>query len=120
MSAEYIMAEGNSKVILCERGIRTFETMTRNTLDISAVPLLKQKSHLPVAVDPSHATGITSLIEPLSLASIVAGADALEIEVHNDPKSALSDGGQQLTPAKFAEIMKKIKDICGYLNRKIG
>jgi len=120
MSAEYIMAEGNSKVILCERGIRTFETMTRNTLDISAVPLLKQKSHLPITVDPSHATGITSLIEPLSLASIIAGADALEIEVHNDPKSALSDGGQQLTPAKFAEVMKKIKDLCVYLNRKIG
>ncbi len=120
MSAEYIMSEGNRDVILCERGIRTFETMTRNTLDISAVPLLKQKSHLPVCVDPSHATGIISLIEPLSLASIVAGADALEIEVHNDPKSALSDGGQQLTPDKFAEVMVKIKDICGYLGRKLG
>ncbi|MGN0674902.1 MAG: 3-deoxy-7-phosphoheptulonate synthase [Oscillospiraceae bacterium] len=120
MSAEYIMAGGNMNVILCERGIRTFETMTRNTLDISAVPLLKEKSHLPICVDPSHATGIVSLIEPLSLASIVAGADALEIEVHNDPKSALSDGGQQLTPAKFAEIMAKIKDIAAYLGRPLG
>ncbi len=120
MSAEYIMAGGNHNVILCERGIRTFETMTRNTLDISAVPLLKNKSHLPVVVDPSHATGITYLIEPLSLASIVAGADALEIEVHVDPKSALSDGGQQLTPEAFKDVMKKIKDISAFLGRRIG
>ncbi len=120
MSAEYIMAEGNMNVILCERGIRTFETMTRNTLDISAVPLFKEKSHLPVCVDPSHATGIVSLIEPMSLAAVAAGADALEIEVHNDPKSALSDGGQQLTPARFAEIMKKIKDLTSYFGRTIG
>lgn len=120
MSAEYIMSEGNRKIILCERGIRTFETMTRNTLDISAVPLLKEKSHLPVCVDPSHASGIVSLIEPLSLASIVAGADALEIEVHNDPKNALSDANQQLTPSGFAAIMAKIKDISGYLGRRIG
>ncbi len=120
MSAEYIMAEGNMNVILCERGIRTFETMTRNTLDISAVPLFKEKSHLPVCVDPSHATGIVSLIEPMSLAAVVAGADALEIEVHNDPKSALSDGGQQLTPARFADIMKKIQGLTSYLGRTIG
>lgn len=120
MSAEYIMSGGNMNVALCERGIRTFETMTRNTLDISAVPLLKQKSHLPVCVDPSHATGIVSLIEPMSLAAVVAGADALEIEVHNDPKSALSDGGQQLTPAKFAEIMTKVKDIAKYMGRTVG
>lgn len=120
MSAEYIMAGGNMKVALCERGIRTFETMTRNTLDISAVPLLKQKSHLPVCVDPSHATGIVSLIEPMSLAAVAAGADALEIEVHNDPKSALSDGGQQLTPAKFAEVMTKVKDLAKYMGRTIG
>lgn len=109
MSAEYIMAGGNNNVILCERGIRTFETKTRNTLDISAVPLLKYHSHLPVCVDPSHATGITALVEPMSLSAIVAGADCLEIEVHNDPKNAWSDGAQSLTPAKFAEIMKKIK-----------
>lgn len=120
MSAEYIMAGGNMNVALCERGIRTFETMTRNTLDISAVPLLKQKSHLPVCVDPSHATGIVSLIEPMSLAAVVSGADALEIEVHNDPRSALSDGGQQLTPAKFAEIMTKVKDLAKYMGRTIG
>lgn len=120
MSAEYIMAEGNMNVAFCERGIRTFETMTRNTLDISAVPLLKQKSHLPVCVDPSHATGLVSLIEPMSLAAVVSGADALEIEVHNDPKSALSDGGQQLTPAKFAEVMKKVRDIAAYMGRTLG
>lgn len=120
MSAEYIMSEGNQQVILCERGIRTFETMTRNTFDVSAIPLIKQKSHLPVCADPSHAGGLTSLIEPLSLAAIVAGADALEIEVHNDPRSALSDGGQQLTPARFAEVMEKIKAAAGFMGRSIG
>lgn len=120
MSAEYIMSEGNENVILCERGIRTFETMTRNTFDVSAIPLLKQKSHLPVCADPSHATGIISLIEPMALSAVVAGADALEIEVHCDPKSALSDGGQQLTPAMFKETMKKISGMCGYLGRSIG
>ncbi|MDR0944231.1 MAG: 3-deoxy-7-phosphoheptulonate synthase [Ruminococcus sp.] len=120
MSAEYIMSGGNKNVILCERGIRTFETMTRNTLDISAVPLLKQKSHLPICVDPSHAAGVISLIEPLSLSSIIAGADALEIEVHCNPQKALSDGGQQLKPEAFNEIMKKIKSLCGYLGRNLG
>ena len=120
MSAEYIMSEGNQRVILCERGIRTFETMTRNTFDVSAIPLIKQKSHLPVCADPSHAGGLTSLIEPLSLAAIVAGADALEIEVHNDPRSALSDGGQQLTPARFAEVMEKITSMANFMGRKIG
>ena len=120
MSAEYIMSEGNQQVILCERGIRTFETMTRNTFDVSAIPLIKQKSHLPVCADPSHAGGLTSLIEPLSLAAIVAGADALEIEVHNDPRSALSDGGQQLTPARFAEVMEKINAAAKFMGRTIG
>ena len=120
MSAEYIMAGGNMNVILCERGIRTFETMTRNTFDLSAIPLLKQKSHLPVCADPSHATGIVSLIEPMSLAAVACGADALEIEVHNDPKSALSDGGQQLTPAKFAEVMKKVRSLAEYFGRTVG
>jgi 3-deoxy-7-phosphoheptulonate synthase len=120
MSAEYIMSEGNMNVILCERGIRTFETMTRNTFDVSAIPLLKQKSHLPVCADPSHATGMVSLIEPMSLAAIAAGADALEIEVHNDPKSALSDGGQQLTPDMFKKVMEKITGLCGYFGRTIG
>ena len=120
MSAEYIMSEGNQNVILCERGIRTFETMTRNTFDVSAIPLLKQKSHLPVCADPSHATGMISLIEPMALAAVVAGTDALEIEVHCNPKAALSDGGQQLTPAMFKETMKKIDGLCGYLGRTIG
>jgi 3-deoxy-7-phosphoheptulonate synthase len=120
MSAEYIMASGNMNVILCERGIRTFETMTRNTLDISAVSLLKQKSHLPVCADPSHATGIISLIEPMSLSLIVAGADALEIEVHCDPTKALSDGGQQLTPSAFADLMKKITQMAEFTGRTVG
>ena len=120
MSAEYIMSEGNPNVILCERGIRTFETMTRNTFDVSAIPLLKQKSHLPVCADPSHATGMISLIDPMALAAVVAGTDALEIEVHCNPKAALSDGGQQLTPDMFKETMKKISGLCGYLGRTIG
>lgn len=109
MSAEYISAGGNTNIILCERGIRTFETMTRNTLDISAVPLLKQISHLPVVVDPSHATGLNKLVLPMSLAAIACGVDGLEIEVHNDPKNALSDGAQSLTPEQFAVTMEKIK-----------
>lgn len=120
MSAEYIMAEGNEQVMLCERGIRTFETMTRNTLDISAIPLLKARSHLPVVVDPSHAGGMTMLVEPMSLAAIVSGADALEIEVHNDPKRAKSDGAQQLTPDIFAEVMKKITSLAEFMGRPIG
>lgn len=108
MSAEYIMAGGNPNVILCERGIRTFETATRNTLDISAIPILKRLSHLPVVVDPSHAAGITWLVEPLSKAAIAAGADGLIIEVHNNPKKALSDGAQSLTPDDFDSVMKPI------------
>lgn len=108
MSAEYIMAGGNEKVILCERGIRTFETATRNTLDISAIPVLKQKTHLPVIIDPSHAAGIRALVEPLSLAAIAAGADGLMIEVHNNPEKALCDGAQSLTPQMFDSLMRKI------------
>ena len=108
MSAEYIMAAGNERVILCERGIRTFETMTRNTLDISAVPLLKSLSHLPVVVDPSHAAGISRLVEPLALAAVAAGADGLIIEVHNDPAHAKCDGQQSLTPQKFDALMHKV------------
>lgn len=111
MSAEYIMAGGNEKVILCERGIRTFETYTRNTLDISAVPLLKEKTHLPVIVDPSHAAGIARLVHPLSLAAVAAGADGLMIEVHNDPAHALCDGPQALTPQQFAEVVKQAEAI---------
>ena len=119
MSAEYIMSEGNSKVMLCERGIRTFEPMTRNTLDISAVPLLKHKSHLPVVVDPSHATGLVKLVGPMSLAAVAAGCDALEIEVHCDPKNALSDGSQQLTPEAFAKVMEKIKAIAEFMGKPV-
>ena len=120
MSAEYIMSEGNQKVILCERGIRTFEPAMRNTLDLAAVPLLKQKTHLPVVVDPSHATGIVSLIEPCALGAVAVGADALEIEVHNDPKNAWSDGAQQRTPPKFAATMKKISALAEFMGRPIG
>lgn len=108
MSAEYIMSEGNEKVILCERGVRTFETYTRNTLDLSAVAVFKRLSHLPVIVDPSHAAGIPWLIEPLSLAALGVGADALIIEVHNDPPHALSDGAQSITPDRFDQIAKRV------------
>lgn len=108
MSAEYIMAGGNEKVILCERGIRTFETYTRNNLDISAVPILKKLSHLPIIVDPSHAAGIPWLVEPLAMAAVAAGADGLMIEVHNNPKKALSDGAQSLTPDQFDAVAKKV------------
>ena len=107
MSAEYIMAGGNNNVILCERGIRTYETATRNTLDLSAVPVVKKLSHLPVIVDPSHATGKAWLVEQMSLAAVAAGADGLMIEVHNDPKHALSDGAQSLTPDQFDIVAKK-------------
>ena len=111
MSAEYILSRGNPNVILCERGIRTFETMTRNTLDLSAIPLLKKLTHLPVVVDPSHASGRRELVEPLSLAAVAAGADGLVIEVHNNPKAALSDGPQSLTTDQFDSLMKKVSAI---------
>ena len=108
MSAEYIMAGGNEKVILCERGIRTFETATRNTLDLSAVPMLKKKTHLPVIVDPSHATGIAALVEPMALAATACGADGLMIEVHNNPEKALCDGAQSLRPEQFARLVEEV------------
>lgn len=108
MSAEYIMAGGNDKVMLCERGIRTYETFTRNTLDISAIPIIKRLSHLPVIVDPSHASGKSWLVEPLAMAAVAAGADGLIIEVHNDPPHALSDGAQSLTPKQFDGVAKKV------------
>ncbi len=108
MSAEYIMAGGNSQVILCERGIRTYETATRNTLDLSAVPVLHEKTHLPVIVDPSHATGFCRLVMPMALAAAASGADGLMIEVHNDPKHALCDGAQSLTPAEFDDVVKRV------------
>ncbi len=111
MSAEYIMAGGNSNVILCERGIRTYENFTRNTLDISAIPIVKKLSHLPVVVDPSHASGKSWLVEPLAMAAVAAGADGLIIEVHNDPPHALSDGAQSLTPEQFEVVAKKVFDL---------
>lgn len=111
MSAEYIMAGGNEKVILCERGIRTFETATRNTLDLASIPLLKTMTHLPVIVDPSHATGIAHLVKPMAMAAAAAGADGLMIEVHNDPAKALCDGVQSLTPAAFADMMDAVNAI---------
>ena len=120
MSAEYIMAGGNEKVILCERGIRTYETYTRNTLDISAVPILKKLSHLPVIVDPSHASGISWLVEPLALAAVAAGADGLIIEVHNDPQHALSDGAQSLTPEQFDQVAKHVNAAAKAFGRKVG
>lgn len=111
MSAEYIMAEGNEKVILCERGIRTYEKYTRNTLDLSAIPIVKSLSHLPVVVDPSHATGMNWLVEPLAMAAVACGADGLIIEVHNDPPHALCDGAQSLTPVEFDSVVKKVNRI---------
>lgn len=108
MSAEYIMAGGNRQVILCERGIRTYETATRNTLDLSAVPVLHEKTHLPVIVDPSHATGFSRLVKPMALAAAACGADGLMIEVHNDPKHALCDGAQSLTPEEFDDVVKRV------------
>lgn len=113
MSAEYIMAEGNEQVILCERGIRTYETFTRNTLDISAIPAIKKLSHLPVIVDPSHASGINWLIEPLALAAAAIGADGLIIEVHNDPSHALCDGAQSITPSQFEALAEKVTKVSG-------
>lgn len=112
MSAEYILSGGNNRVILCERGVRTFETATRNTLDLAAVPLLKQLTHLPVIVDPSHATGIASLVHPMAKAAVVSGADGLMIEVHPDPENALCDGMQSLKPDVFDKVMVDVKTLC--------
>ena len=120
MSAEYIMAGGNEKVILCERGIRTFETSMRNTLDISAVPMLRKMTHLPVIIDPSHAAGMRWMVEPLSMAAIAAGADGLMIEVHNNPEKALCDGKQSLTPESFDNLMGKIKKTVEFFGKTLG
>ena len=120
MSAEYIMAGGNENVILCERGIRTFETMVRNTLDISAIPLLKQQSHLPVIIDPSHAAGIAWMVNPLAKAAIAAGADGLMIEVHNAPIHALAPGAQSLTPAQFDELMQDVKRRAAFEGKRMA
>lgn len=116
-SAEYIMSEGNYHIMMCERGIRTFETATRSTLDISAVPVLKGKTHLPVIVDPSHAAGKAQYVQPLALAAIAAGADGLIIEVHPDPKHALSDAAQQLTPEAYAELALRVKEMAAIVKR---
>jgi 3-deoxy-7-phosphoheptulonate synthase len=119
MSAEYIMAGGNESVILCERGIRTYETYTRNTLDLSAIPAVKKLSHLPVIVDPSHAAGMWWMVEPLAKAAIAVGADGLMIEVHNDPENAWCDGAQSLKPERFAALMNDLKNIAPIVGREL-
>lgn len=118
MSAEYIMAGGNEQVILCERGIRTFETATRNTLDLSCIPVLRKMTHLPIIIDPSHATGIASLVKPMAMAAAVAGADGLIIEVHNNPSRALCDGPQSLTPEAFDDVVKSVNQVLPYACRE--
>ncbi|MBF0488879.1 MAG: 3-deoxy-7-phosphoheptulonate synthase, partial [Nitrospirae bacterium] len=117
--AEYIMSRGNHKVILCERGVRTFETATRNTLDLSAVPVLKQLTHLPVIVDPSHAVGRWDLVKPMSLAAVAAGADGLLIEVHTKPEEACSDGEQSLKPDVFNDLVKSLRLVATAVGREI-
>ncbi len=118
LAAEYVMKGGNDQIILCERGIRTFETATRNTLDLSAVPVLKGMTHLPVIVDPSHATGAYSLVPPMALAAVAAGADGLMVEVHNEPAEALSDGPQSITMERFEKLMESIRNIRPYAYKK--
>ena len=120
LSAEYIMSGGNYNIILCERGIRTFETYTRNTLDISAIPIVHKLSHLPITADPSHGTGLRDKVEPMACASVAAGADALLIEVHPDPDHALSDGAQSLFPEQFADLMQRLRMIAPAVGRTIG
>jgi len=120
MSAEHLLSQGNAQVILCERGIRTFETYTRNTLDLNAVPVVKELSHLPVIVDPSHGTGIRDKVAPMARAAIAAGADGLIVEVHHDPERALSDGAQSLYPEQFRELVDQIRTIAGVLGRSVA
>ncbi len=120
MSAEYVINAGNEEVILCERGIRTFEPFTRNTLDLSAVPVLKRESHLPVVVDPSHGTGHWDLVAPMARAAVAAGADGLLLEVHPDPAHAISDGPQSLTPGRFKELMRELEAVAGAVGRHLG
>jgi 3-deoxy-7-phosphoheptulonate synthase len=119
-AAEYVAQRGNSEIILCERGIRTFETYTRNTLDISAIPVVQKLSHLPVLVDPSHATGLRDLVIPMSLAAAAAGADGLLVEVHPHPEEALSDGFQALTPALFRELMARLTPVLAAVGRRLA
>jgi 3-deoxy-7-phosphoheptulonate synthase len=118
MSAEHVVSQGNARVILCERGIRTFETYTRNTLDLNAIPVVKELSHLPVIVDPSHGTGIRDKVAPMARAAIAAGADGLIVEVHHDPDRALSDGAQSLLPEQYAELVGQIRTIAAVLGRR--
>jgi 3-deoxy-7-phosphoheptulonate synthase len=120
MASEYILAGGNPRVMLCERGIRTFETATRNTTDINAIPVLKSLTHLPVILDPSHSTGLSEYVAPVAKAGIAAGADGLIIEVHNDPANALSDGRQSLTPEKFANLVKQVKLVAEAVERRLA
>ncbi len=120
MCAEYIMSNGNGKVMVCERGIRTYETMTRNTFDLNAVPVLKQATHLPVVADPSHGTGLRELVPSMSRAAVAAGADALIIEVHADPDKALSDGRQTLSNAEFMKLMESLRRVAIAVDRFIG
>jgi len=117
MAAEYIVSRGNYNVILCERGIRTFETSTRNTLDLNAVPVIKKLSHLPIIVDPSHGTGAWDLVTPMALAAVVAGADGLMVEVHQNPELALSDGFQSLKPERFRALVQKLREVSTFVNR---
>ena len=119
MSAEYIISGGNRNIILCERGIRTFENATRNTLDISAIPVIKSLSHLPVIVDPSHGTGLRDKVIPMSRAAIAAGADGIMVEVHHDPEKALCDGPQSLYPSQFSGLVDQIKMIAPIVNKKL-
>ena len=120
MSAEYILSNGNKQILLCERGIRTFETATRNTFDLSAIPVLQKKSHLPVAADPSHATGLRDKVLPMARAAVAAGADAIMVEVHHEPEKALSDGPQALLPEQFMDLMRQIRLIAEVIGRKIA
>jgi 3-deoxy-7-phosphoheptulonate synthase len=119
MSAEHIVSQGNHQVILCERGIRTFETWTRNTLDLNAIPVVKELSHLPVIVDPSHGTGIRNKVAPMARAAIAAGADGLIVEVHHDPDHALSDGAQSLWPEQYDELVGQIRTIASVIGRRL-
>ena len=120
MAAEYVMSEGNYDLILCERGVRTFSDHTRNTLDLSMIPAVQQRSHLPIVVDPSHGTGKRHKVLPLSRAAVAVGADGLLVEVHNDPDRALSDGMQSILPDEFDELIREVRQIAGVLNRTIN
>jgi 3-deoxy-7-phosphoheptulonate synthase len=120
MSAEYVLSGGNHQVILCERGIRTFETATRNTMDIGAIPVVKKKSHLPIVADPSHAIGIRDKVIPMARAAVAAGADGILVEVHNDPDHAKSDGAQSLFPDQFSQMMKEVRIIAEAIGRRIA